>query len=95
MKNEPLFVRTHRFGDDRYPLFWCQTTHAWVGLSSATVYTQTEVKSFEKTADHEDHATVMCRNRKMRWYVPVQGEFEELPDTVKLKPVDEWLADIA
>jgi phage terminase large subunit GpA-like protein len=95
MKNARLFVRSHRFRDDSFQCYWSQSSHAWGCLSSATVYTLDEVKSFERTAGQENHATVMCRLRKTRWFVPTEGEFEELPDTLKLKTVEEWLEDIA
>ena len=89
-----LYVRAKQF-PDRDLLYWNQTEHAWGCISSATVFDQAEVDSFKLRPDlPNDHAVYMCRNRKMEWYVPGDGEWIGLPDIVKLKTIDEWLADI-
>ncbi len=93
--NPPLFVRTRHFGDDSYTHYWSQSQHAWGSLSSATIYTMEERKSFTLRPDitSPDHATYTCRHRGPDQFIPGEGEWEALPDLLKLKTTDEWMAD--
>lgn len=87
-----LYLRSRVFPGDNYNLYWSEGQHAWGSLASASVYTQDEVKSFKHRPElPNNHATYMSRHGHER-YVPGEGEWEPLPDILKLKTVEEWLA---
>jgi hypothetical protein len=92
-----LYVRQRHFERDVGTYYWSELTHAWGCLSSANVYTQTEVKSMmlDPENDQPDHATYFRENTQTRHYVPGEGEWAPLPDWLKLKSVEEYIEDLA
>jgi hypothetical protein len=76
------FVRSHEFPGDNYTSYWCGGRHEWTDLGSATVFTETEMKSFSGTKVTLDH-------NGSDYYVPSEGRWQELPLRVRTRTSEE------
>jgi hypothetical protein len=90
-----LYVRQRHFDRDVGTYYWNESNHSWGCLATANVYTKTEVASMTLHPENEqpDHATYFRESTKSDQYVPGEGEWAPLPDWLKIKTVDEYLAD--
>ena len=90
-----LYVRstTMRYSDgseDHYTSFWSGREHQWCNLSAATVFTEAEVKSY-RVIEREGRKSgfVSLERNGQDYYVPVEGEFTPLPETLRLASMEE------
>jgi hypothetical protein len=62
-------------------LYWSSSQHAWVGLSEATVYTDSERRSLVRDPSRA-RADITCHRTGVSEFVPAVGRFEQLPESM-------------
>lgn len=87
-----IFVLSKVF-PDRDVLYWSSGNFAWGCLSSASVYSEDEQKSFKRipTEAEPDRAEYVNRHTNKPEFIPGDGDWVALPDMIRLMTVDEWV----